>query len=105
MKTKHTRGEWSNKNGLIYRRDWRELYEYGGGLAGEKPIAYIMGAGFYTDEEIEANAKLISAAPDLLEAAIKVKNLVDDGRIMFDDSHSSILIFDDLIKAIKKATE
>lgn len=51
---KHTKGEWSTKNGMIYRRNWMELYQYGGGLAGDKPIACVMGDGFYEKEELTA---------------------------------------------------
>ena len=61
-KFKGTKGDWSAKDKLVYRRDWRDLYEYGGKLGGDKPIASLMGTGFYEKEEIEANAKLIADA-------------------------------------------
>lgn len=72
MEFKGTKGEWSIKDGLIYRRDWRELYEYGGGVAGEKPICFISNSDFFQEQERDANAKLIAAAPELLEALIKI---------------------------------
>ena len=76
---KHTQGEWSTINGIVYRRDYNKLYEFGGGLAGDRPVACTMGKGFYTEDEVEANAKLIAAAPEMLEALINLKSQLIDG--------------------------
>lgn len=64
METKHTKGEWevANKN---EQKKWFNISSPSGIIArsfyGElEPIVY--------DYEAEANAKLIAAAPDLLEA-------------------------------------
>lgn len=54
MNTKHTPGEWIAKDGQIYP------IETGKTLA---IIPY-----YITDDEQQANARLIAAAPDLLEA-------------------------------------
>ena len=51
-----------------------------------------------------ANAQLIAAAPELLEAAKKIQKLADENRIeITDNSHSAQLFFDELFKAIQKA--
>ena len=69
--SKHTQGPWYVVGDRIYRRPKHELYEYGGGVAGDKPIA-IINKGWFADDEagfpVEANARLIAAAPCLLEA-------------------------------------
>lgn len=70
--TKHTPGPWyKDICGRIWRRHPSDLYEYGGGVAGDKPIATVW-RGWYGEEEagfpLEANARLIAAAPELLEA-------------------------------------
>jgi hypothetical protein len=79
MEFKGTKGEWHIVNGShmkhIYRRPQKDLYDYSGnegaGVAGDKPIATVY-EGWYGQDETgfpyEANAKLIAAAPDLLEA-------------------------------------
>ena len=48
----------------------------------------------YNDEEMKANAKLIAAAPDLLEALLNIEN---------DDNHIPKSIWDLRNKAINKA--
>ena len=66
---KHTPGPWYVIDGKIWRRPVEELYEYGGGVAGDKPLAFVnrgwdVGVGF----PVLANARLIAAAPELLAA-------------------------------------
>ena len=62
---KHTKGEWkifpiSNK---LIQINSEKMYS----------IAYVWAINRELKEELEANAKLIAAAPDLLEVLIKLK--------------------------------
>ena len=70
---KHTPGPWFvDKDGNVWRRDPKTLYQNGGGVAGDRPLASAH-RGWYGATEIgfpvEANGRLIASAPDLLEAA------------------------------------
>ena len=72
MTTKYTKGPWfTDTAGRIWRRDPSTLYENGGGVAGDKPIAFV-NVGWIGEGEsgypITENARLMAAAPDLLEA-------------------------------------
>ncbi|MPM95619.1 hypothetical protein SDC9_142774 [bioreactor metagenome] len=71
----HTPGPWFvDENNDIWRRDPKELYENGGGVAGDKPLACCYKGWFgegQTGYPAAANAQLISAAPDLLAALKK----------------------------------
>ena len=69
---KHTPGPWfADASGGIWRRNPRDLYENGGGVAGDRQLATVW-KGWVKEGEIgyplEANARLIAAAPDLLRA-------------------------------------
>jgi hypothetical protein len=68
METKHTPGPW------IFRLEAVRTVIFHNAEMGEKAIA--VGAGFYPSNI--ANARLIAAAPDLLEAAIAYKAAVDE---------------------------
>ena len=70
MKTKHTQGEWESKfsetdNATVIR------------TKGTKNFIAEVQKG--RSEEIEANAKLIAAAPQLLEALIKLSGEIAKG--------------------------
>jgi hypothetical protein len=57
----YTKGEWKSSKVVIAKKDWFEV-NIGNG---EKRLAETYGD---SSEEAEANAKLIAAAPELLEA-------------------------------------
>ena len=66
----HTPGPWfSDETGAIFRRHPSELHENGGGVAGDYPVAAAFSGARSWDDSypLLANARLIAAAPDLLE--------------------------------------
>jgi len=77
MSTQHTPGPWfADKAGKIWRRDPKDLYENGGSVAGDKPVA-TANVGWYGEDvtgfPVKANAHLIAAAPDLLSALVEIR--------------------------------
>lgn len=61
--------KWYSRKGFVYNINPVKMYEYGGGLAGMKPLAMISNAkDFFGENEIEANTRLIVTAPELLES-------------------------------------
>ena len=103
--TKHTPGPWyTDAIGRIWRRNPSDLYEYGGGVAGDKPVATVW-KGWVNEGEVgfplEANARLIAAAPELLEAAEGIVSRWDSP-LWKDQPHTGIFI-DRLRAAINKA--
>lgn len=95
----HTPGPWfSDERGNVWRRNPADLYENGGGVAGDKPVATAhkgwFGDGF-TGYPVTANARLIAAAPELLEA---LKYAIDNSEFNSEE-------FDKIARvAIAKAT-
>lgn len=106
--SKHTPGPWFVVNDAIYRRPKNDLYQYGGSVAGDMPLATVS-RGWFNDFDgypAEANAQLIAAAPDLL-AACKlhidtISNQKRNGEPL--DSEQLYLAQSMMIKAINKAT-
>jgi hypothetical protein len=89
MKTQHTPGQWHAKDGQIYP------VETG------KTLALIP----YFDpknEEQQANASLIAAAPEILEALLKIRNELRDGNYKGNHVNGMIQTADE---AIQKATQ
>ena len=80
MQHKHTKGEWYAKDGQIYP------------IETGKTLATVP---YYNEEseEMQANARLIAAAPDLLEALVSVLN--------WHKAHDAISFLEE--EAIKKA--
>ena len=69
METKHTKGKWVKRQG-----DSDYKFDILGEFGTNKTIALIPNKCFVSDEEAEANAKLIASAPKLLET---LKYVVD----------------------------
>lgn len=75
----YTEGPWFAIGNSVYRRAKGELYEYGGGVAGDRPLAFV-NAGWEEDGyPVEANANLIAAAPDMYEALVHIREIIMDG--------------------------
>ena len=107
METKHTKGNWEvrtavpdeNRNIKIKTGDVISVGVKSNSSTWHVAIAL---CGFKDNPECHANAKLIAAAPDLLEACMAVKklnlHLYKDGTIGHD-------VYMQIRAAIKKATE
>ena len=79
--TKFTKGPWyADKYGKIWRNVPSDLYEYGGKIAGDMPLAFVS-KGWYEKDETpypqQANANLIAAAPDMYEVLEEVWRILD----------------------------
>lgn len=122
MEKKFSKGEWSvgevnpNKSEISIWCDHKET----NAIAGYNSlIGFVSTADVDTDEEAIANAKLISAAPDLLEAliAISTNKHLNLGDLIYDVRErelkgwegESVKAWSDAVKkveaAIKKATQ
>jgi hypothetical protein len=100
MKTKHTQGEWVISHGANFTPTI-------GSAVLHQPIAHLCNM---TDtkkfcEEAEANAKLIAAAPELLQALIKANNLLQGLNIVAEEKNAVAIILSDMQDAINKATK
>ena len=79
---KHTPGPWVAKFHPHYRdTDWRikPAHPIRGSTAGFAPLAIVKGdERIYGEAEKEANARLIAAAPELLESAKDALGMLED---------------------------
>lgn len=98
METKHTKGKWQaikNPNHFSY-------------ILIKSDYGNICRTPLDEDEDV-ANAKLIAAAPELLEALVKSNKLIETLRDKLSHIKYGIIISEQFIKdnlaAIKKATE
>lgn len=99
METKFTKGEWS------YYQHTPRTFIVGSDKENRQRIIEVIADDCLSNrcsvEEAEANAKLIAAAPDLLEIAMELfKTMSNDSHCV--NKYASELM--DLDKAIKKAT-
>ena len=111
METKHTKGEWIVVRSVSMPQmvDSVRVKEWGnndlmGDLRGYVIADFTESHGFrkHAFAEAEANAKLIAAAPDLLEA---LQELYDFTNNYFGGSPAGKFARNTAFKAIKKATE
>ncbi len=72
METKHTKGKWVKRNG-----DSDCRFDILGEFGTNKTIATIPSKCFVSDEEAEANAKLIASAPKLLQTLLTCESITD----------------------------
>lgn len=102
METKHTKGPWivANSGGSVKL----------GGMRHPKTICTLETSPLSISPEVEANAKLIAAAPDMLIAlqkAVEVIERMSDEYSAIANRHASYTVGESRIieGAIKKATE
>lgn len=91
METKHTKGEWQVDRRALLRVCVNDMTiaNCGGAVSNDSL------------EEAQANAKLIAAAPELLEALVGLRSFINE--LTFDYPGDELIIMVD--NAIKKATE
>lgn len=95
MKTKHTQGTWKPNPISGYEREVRVINQDGS----KKLICLANSNPSFKTGEAEANAKLIAAAPDLLQVLIEIQFMIDAERpVILSEMENKIK------SAIKKAT-
>jgi len=90
METKHTKGEWLTKELAVYNAETG------------KTIAQVGLWGATREQEAEANAKLIAAAPDLLNALLIIYN--EYKAIVNNKNHEAEITLAIVEHVIEKAT-
>ena len=95
MQTKHTQGEWTPQIGTLTTS-----------IRDERNIAICEIKNLSLPNEFEANAKLIAAAPDLLEALKSLQAILCDceGNPCFEGSEGDEIVAQKAFETIKKAT-
>lgn len=96
MKTKHTKGEWVKRQG-----DSECKFDILGEFGTNKTIAIIPNKCFVSDEEAEANAKLIASASELLDALKMIRKELKYGNYKGNHVNGMIQVAEEAIsKAI-----
>jgi hypothetical protein len=97
MSTTHTQGEWAFDDNEIYS----ERTDHGAAICTMNTTS-----AHFTEEEVKANARLIAAAPDLLEIASEIMEEIHQKHI---DAKNGIVVnsytWHKLNSAIQKATQ
>lgn len=104
---KHTPGPWYvGPDNRIWRRSPSDLYQYGGGVSGDSPIAAAFDGptSWVNKFPSEANARLIVAAPELLEALQSIAECCDEDHAARDYASRQTEIRGIARAAIRKAT-
>lgn len=107
MNTQHTPGPWHivNNNSAIHDRVTK--FDKDGARIGDTPMGIATIEIQCTDERKVANARLIAAAPELLDALINIVNNLDSGAFqitVMDDGEPHPGNLDGIRELIKKAT-
>ena len=78
--TKHTPGPWriSGESATTVQADYRAINSEGGVLIA-RALGYPNSGYFPSDDEATANARLIAAAPELLESLERCFNIMNNG--------------------------
>jgi hypothetical protein len=98
MKTEHTPAPWTLVAGRAFHTSGGNFYlAYG--------VDHVTGSPMFKDFcELDANARLISAAPDMLYALRKAKNWIDGDASMDMDDHDHA-IYNETMEAINAAID
>ena len=96
MKTKHTKGEW------IVTHSGGQVEKQALPVSKDNIICVLETSPLKISPEIEANAKLIAAAPDLLEALMEFDGAVEESKKL---ASSLVTAWTHAKEAIKKATK
>ena len=96
METKYTKGKWVKRQG-----DSDYKFDILGEFGTNKTIALIPNKCFVSDEEAEANAKLIASAPELLDALKMIRKELKHGNYKGNHVNGMIQVAEE---AIVKAT-
>jgi hypothetical protein len=112
--TQHTQGPWFTSEPKVSEiADGQTYFSIGSRNPERRGIVYVMPGFFYphsvqTPEEMAANAKLIAAAPEMLEALIEavstIKHLRDNEKEYISVASVNMSL-SEIEKAINKATK
>jgi hypothetical protein len=102
MKTEHTPAPWTLVAGRAFHTSGGNFYlAYG--------VDHVTGSPMFKDFcELDANARLISAAPDMLSALRKAKDWMEDEELGWLDDHDKAIhaeTMEAINAAITKATQ